>query len=211
MVVLTTFTFGPRSKCIYNAKLGGVLRIDKDGVHFLHNARKDSNPSLGKQSQTTQSAADNLRTVPSTDQWGTDLRGLISTLDKGRKALFDEALVDDIPFFASPGEKPPKAGSECVIVSRWLKAALDRLPEPDKVDQIERMLLTSHSLRDGAASTYHFLAGDSQLIRIRWWCNWDPNAKKPTPDRVYIKNAHWEQQGETEDARFFYGHLAFSR
>lgn len=111
-------------------------------------------------------------------------------------------------FFVFPGEHVAKPGEEHRDVTRWLNTALDKLG-PGVVHDEERQALSSHSIREGAASTFHFFLGDGCLLDIKIWINWKMDAA--TPQMHYIKTHGWTKEGEMEAARYFYKHAAVRR
>ena len=89
----------------------------------------------------------------------------------------------------------------------WFNAALDSLPSEARLGDEELTCLSSHSMRDGAASAFNLFFGDPRNTVLRWFFNWKVDAKNPTPERVYIKIAGWSFPVEKPAAGFFFSHV----
>jgi hypothetical protein len=199
LVLLFMYTFGPRAVNAYLLKLNGGLAVcpDTGSIIFYHPREYKRTRHKGE----TQ-ASIHRRALPTEGEWAPLLLQFIQSFTKCRE---DDAKAKGKPlpaqFFSLAGETLRNADDASQEVTKWMKRSLLQITNVT-ADMAFDEKLSSHSLREGAASALYFL--NPNILFVKWWFAWSP--KSDVPEASYIKCHHWDKK-EAIAAQFFFGCL----
>lgn len=201
VIILFIFTFGPRAVNAYLIKWGGGLIVcPESGSIIFYHPRERKRIAKNGRSKSVKSHSTLRRVMPPHGEWGSQLQKLLKAYKRFRD---DDAAVKSraVPaeFFVLPGETTRKDKDANQDVTKWLKEILLTIPGA-LADMCFDEKLSSHSLREGAASAFHHLRG-GDLPFLKWWFGWSDESN--VPETAYIKCHHWGNE-ETAAARFFF-------
>ena len=203
LVPLFMYMFGPRAVNAYLVKSpGGLAVCPETGSIIFYHLREDKRNNPNTKSKSLPSASALRRALPPDGAWATLFLSLMKCFISCREADA-KAKCKPLPdqFFILAGEKVVPAAQASQVVTGWMKHGLRLIPNAT-VDMAFDETLSSHSLREGAASAlYHILPN---TLFVKHWFGWSEGSG--VAEASYIKGHHWGKK-ETPFAHYFFGGL----
>lgn len=202
-IILFTFTFGPRAINAYFVTKSNLLFRNGEVVFFHHTQKKKNNPQCRGRRRNTGGSQLYRRKLPDSP-WARDLAGLLAAWDDIRtRDAAEKGLELPAEFFLLAGERPVKDQNANGKVSTWLKdIVFGKLGSVLNFRADES--ISSHSLREGGASSFYYLFGSNDMLFLKWWFCWDEGSD--VPEQSYIKCHTWGTE-EKKPATYFFGML----